>query len=56
MIADAHKTARKMVMGNWVDFFAGTQTEWFEEVMVHGMIIGLFSNLVSLCLAIEHPV
>lgn len=39
-LPELRKTAKKMVKGNWADYFAQSQTDWFEEVMVHGMIIG----------------
>ncbi|MEI5908282.1 DNA alkylation repair protein [Bacillus spongiae] len=39
-LPELRKIAKKMVKNNWVDYFAQSQTDWFEEVMVHGMIIG----------------
>ncbi|MDK8180086.1 DNA alkylation repair protein [Paenibacillus sp. UMB4589-SE434] len=39
-LPELRKIAKKMATGNWTGNFIENQAEWFEEVMVHGMIIG----------------
>lgn len=41
-LPELRKIAKKMAKENWKEYFGQTQTEWFEEVMLHGMIIGYY--------------